>query len=281
MEFREWTFSAYDGLCLHCRDYGDPLSPGTPVLCLPGLTRNGKDFETLAENLKASHRVLCPDYRGRGRSDYDRRQGNYRAEIILRDLTDLLAAANLHRAVVIGTSFGGLLGLGLCVTQPGAVAGLVLNDAGPELAACVLRAIFDGIRHDRPQPDWQAAERVVAEIFPNLVFRDHATWQVAVRNTFRPGDDGMLHFDWDPVVIVPFIEWLDKPALWPLFNAARNLPMLAVRGEKSNVLTAESFDRMQTARPDLIRLTVAGTGHAPSLDEPEARIAIDEFLSLC
>ncbi len=283
MHFRERTFSAHDGLRLYYRDYGDPLAPATPVLCLPGLTRNAKDFEPLAGrlagHLSPSRRVVCPDYRGRGRSAYDRNRRNYRAGIILRDLTDLLIAANLHRVIAVGTSFGGLLALGLCVALPGAVAGVVLNDSGPELAAPGLRAIFEGIRRDRPQPDWRAAERTVAEIFPNLVFRDRATWQAAVRNSFRPGDDGMLHFDWDPAVIWPFKGRLDGPAPWPLFNAARNIPMLAIRGGKSDVLTAGSFDRMQAARPGLIRLTVAGSGHAPSLDEPEARTAIDEFLA--
>lgn len=281
MSFLEREIAAFDGLSLHYRDYGDALSPEMPVLCLPGLTRNCKDFEVLAERLSATRRVLCTDYRGRGRSGYDTDWRNYRAEIIVRDLTDLMAAVDLHRVAVIGTSFGGILGLGLCVAAPRAVCALVLNEAGPELETAGLATIIQGIRRDRPQPDWDSAERALAKMFPNLTFRDEETWRTAVRNTFRLCPDGLLHIDWDPKVVKPLLHGMRSVALWPLFHAAGRVPMLAIRGAQSEVLSAAAFDRMAAARPDLIRLTVAGTAHAPSLDEPEARTAIDEFLARC
>src|SRR5579883_2367118 len=133
--YRERHFRAQDDLELYYRDYGDPASPRLPALCLTGLTRNARDYEGLAERLSAERRVVSPDYRGRGRSQYDRDWRNYRPEVYLSDIRHLLIAANLERVVVIGTSLGGILAMALGVLQPAAVAAVVLNDVGPELGA--------------------------------------------------------------------------------------------------------------------------------------------------
>ena len=113
--FRERWFSAQDGLRLYFRDYGSPSAPGTPMLCLGGLARNSKDFDRLARRLCQHRRVVCPDYRGRGRSSYDPQWQNYRPEVYLNDLAHLLAVCNLHRVLVCGTSMGGLLSMGLAL----------------------------------------------------------------------------------------------------------------------------------------------------------------------
>lgn len=278
MEYRERSYTAQDGLRLYFRDYGDPLSPALPLLCLPGLTRNSGDFGTLSRRLSLNRRVLCPDYRGRGRSQYDTDWRNYASRIILNDLLHLLAATNVHRVVVLGTSFGGLLGMGLAVAAPTVLAGLITNDIGPEIDAAETRRLLALLCADRPQPDWDAAAAAVREMFPSLAFRDPDNWQRMARNTYRKGADGMLHFDWDPALTKQFLRNGEPPDLWRLFRAAARIPMLAVRGENSPMLSRSCFDTMAAEKPDLVRLTVTGTGHAPTLDEPEARAAIDAFL---
>ena len=129
--YREATVSAQDGLALYYRDYGDALASKTPVLCLPGLTRNSADFAELAARLSRGRRVLCPDYRGRGRSAYDSNWRNYDPYVYINDISHLLAATGIGRAVIVGTSMGGLLAMGLAVLRPTLVAGAVLNDIGP------------------------------------------------------------------------------------------------------------------------------------------------------
>lgn len=276
--YRERHFSAQDGLQIFFRDYGDPLSAALPILCLPGLTRNGLDFESLALRLAPERRVLCPDYRGRGRSQYDRNKRNYTPRTDINDMVHLLAATNTQRAVIIGSSFGGLLAMALAVAVPTAVAGLVINDIGPDLNAPEMTRLLAVLSTDRPQPNWDAAIGLAKDMFPTLAFRDPGTWRRMARNTFREGADGLLHFDWDVAVPRAMREGGALPDLWPLFRAVARLPVLAVRGENSTLLSPACFDRMAAAKPDLVRLTVAGAGHTPTLEEPEARVAIDAFL---
>ena len=276
--FRERHLSAQDGLQIFFRDYGDPLSAAPAILCLPGLTRNGLDFESLALRLSPERRVLCPDYRGRGRSQYDRNKRNYTARTDLNDMVHLLAATNTHRAVIIGSSFGGLLAMAIAVAAPAAVAGLVVNDIGPDLNETELRRLLTVLGTDRPQPNWDAAIAAAKDMFPTLAFRDPGTWRRMARNTFRKGADGLLHFDWDVAVTRALREGGPLPDLWPLFRAVARIPVLAVRGENSVLLSPACFDRMAAEKPDLVRLTVAGTGHTPTLEEPEARVAINAFL---
>ena len=126
--YRERHFSAQDGLQIFFRDYGDPLSAALPILCLPGLTRNGLDFESLALRLAPERRVLCPDYRGRGRSQYDPDKRNYTARTDINDMVQLLAATNIHRTVIIGSSFGGLLAMAIAVAAPTAFGTEVVTD---------------------------------------------------------------------------------------------------------------------------------------------------------
>jgi len=278
MQYRERNYTTQDGLRLYFRDYGDPLSPALPLLCLPGLTRNSADFDGLARRLSPLRRVLCPDYRGRGRSQYDTDWRNYTPRAILNDLRHLLAAANIHRTVVIGTSFGGLLGMGLAVAAPTVLAGLITNDIGPEINAAETQRLLALLGTDRPQPDWEAAAAAVREMFPTLASRDPEDWQRMVRNTYREGADGLLHFDWDPAIVRLLMRGAEPPDLWRLFRAAARTPMLAIRGENSPMLSRSCFDTMAAEKPDLERLTVTGTGHAPTLDEPESRAAIDIFL---
>ncbi len=277
--YREGYVSAQDGLRLYYRDYGDPLAPGAPVLCLAGLTRNSGDFDSLAVRLSARRRVVTLDYRGRGRSDYDPDWRHYAPEATALDVIQASFALGLHHFVVVGTSFGGLLGMGLAVFLPAALAGLVLNDTGPELSDEGLDRIMNYVGKDNPQPDWEAAAANIRETFPHLKLRNEADWEVTIRGTFREGADGLLHHDWDPAIAKPFVKATRSRDIWPYFGALRRRPVLAIRGGISDVLNAEGLRRMAEAKPDLIQLTVEGVGHTPTLEEDECRSALDDFLA--
>ncbi|MDA8232227.1 MAG: alpha/beta hydrolase [Magnetospirillum sp.] len=276
---RDATYTTGDGLRLFYRDWGDPLSPRTPLLCLPGLTRNSADFEDLAARHAGARRVICPDYRGRGRSDYDPDWRRYHPRVYLEDLRHLLAAEGVGRAVVVGTSMGGLLALGLRAAAPSSVAGVVLNDIGPDLSPGGLGRIAGYIGRDRPQPDWDSAVAELKRLMPRLSLDTEETWQRFARATYREGADGRLHFDWD----VRLAKALGRvtgamPDLWALFRGLRDVPVMAVRGGVSDLLSPETFDRMAGELPHLVRATVPGCGHCPTLGEPAVALRLDEFL---
>jgi pimeloyl-ACP methyl ester carboxylesterase len=276
---RDYRFSARDGLRLFWREYGDPLSDATPILCLPGLTRNGKDFAAFASHHAPGRRVLCPDYRGRGRSGYAANWRSYSPETCLDDLMHLMAVADVHRCIVVGASFGGLLGVGLAAAMPSALTALVMNDIGPEIEFPSYTSLLDVIGRDHPLASWDDAVPALRAMFPRLVFRDERSWEAAARNTWREGDDGLLHADWDPALAKPLQRTPPPAPLWGLFRAVRRIPVLALRGEYSDMLSVTCFDRMAAEKPDILRVTVTGAGHTPTLDEPDARKALDDFLA--
>ena len=278
--YRERRFSAQDGLSLYFRDWGDPISPGTPVLCLPGLARNCQDFDDLARRLAGQRRVICLDYRGRGRSDYDRDWTNYAPRVYLRDALDLLTAIDVHRVAVIGTSLGGFLAMAMAVARPTALAGVVLNDVGPEIHGASLGKLIEYVATYRPQPDWDSAAAFLKKNFKRVGLTADDDWMKIAKKTFREGADGVLRYDFDPN-IAKNLEGAAEAVRgqWPLFRALAHIPTLAFRGADSDILGADTFAQMAAEKPDLISITVANRGHAPLLDEPECTGAIDDFLA--
>ena len=251
----ERRVSNRDGRQIHVSDWGDPLDPRTPILGLPGYARNARDFQHVAERL-APRRLVSLDYRGQ-----------------------VTVATGLHRFVAVGTSLGGILAMALAVAMPSALAGAVLNDAGPAATTGGADYLIDYMGRDRPQPDWPSAVAELQRNIPNLSLRTDEEWLAFARNTFRRGDDGLLHIDWDPAVVRPLQRGAARRTdLWPLFRALRPYPVLAIRGGLSMLLSAETFDAMAAAHPAMRRLTLEGVGHAPSLDEPLLREALDDFL---
>ncbi len=278
--YRERRFSAQDGVSLYFRDWGDPISPGTPVLCLPGLARNCQDFDDLACRLAGERRVVCLDYRGRGRSDYDRDWTNYAPAVYLRDALDLLTATDMHRVVVIGTSLGGFLAMAMAVARPTALAGVVLNDVGPEINGASLGKLIEYVATYRPQPDWDSAAAFLKENFKRVGLTSYDDWMKIAKKTFREGADGVLRYDFDPNIAKNLAGAAEAVrSQWPLFRALAHVPTLAFRGADSDILGADTFARMAAEKPDLISVTVANRGHAPLLDEPECTGAIDDFLA--
>ena len=277
--YRERRLGARDGLSLYYRDYGDPLAAGIPVLCLPGLTRNSKDFHLLASRQSGRRRVLCLEYRGRGQSDYDPNWRKYRHEVILDDIFQLLAATDAHPVIICGVSYGGLLGMALAVAAPTLLAGVILNDVGPELDPAGSQRILSFIDRDRPQPDWDTAVAEMRRALPTLSFPVADGWRRFTEATYRQGADGLLHFDWDVRLARVLRQPGETPDLWPAYRALWRLPVLAIRGGASDVLSAATLARMLAEKPDLAHITVPGIGHVPAFEQPEVERAIDEFLA--
>jgi len=274
-------FASADRLRLYYRDYPSPGSRRLPVLCLPGLTRNSRDFEALARHLQAGQRVLSPDLRGRGRSQHDPNWRNYHPGTYLADVGGLLADAGAGPVVLIGTSLGGILGMLIAATQPQLLAALVLNDIGPEVDGEGLRRITGYVGRNSTASTWAEAAARAREVngsaFPELT---EAQWLAFARRTWTQADDA-VRLDMDPMIgeAIRAAPSGTTPDLWPAFRAFAELPMLVIRGAASDILSEATFDRMQREKPDLRRLTVAGRGHAPMLDEPGCVEAIDAFLA--
>ncbi|HEX7373703.1 MAG TPA: alpha/beta hydrolase [Steroidobacteraceae bacterium] len=279
----ERYFRSRDGLRLHYRDYAAPGSSLPPVLCLPGLTRNSRDFEVVAPHIARERRVLCADLRGRGYSAHDPNWHNYQPATYVDDLLLLLADAGVERLVLLGTSLGGILSMVITSLQPQRVAGVVLNDIGPEIAEAGRERIARYVGRHPAVSNWdEAAQQVRATYALSLSEFTDEQWHAHARRTFSKVD-GVPRLDADPMIgeAVRAAASLPTPDLWPVFLALRPIPALAIRGEHSDILSVETFDRMAALKPDLVRLTVANRGHTPLLEEPECLRALEEFLPRC
>ena len=278
--FRARHVRSQDDLLLYAREYGSRSAPRLPLLCLAGLTRNSRDFHDLALRHAGERLVVAPDYRGRGLSARDPDWRNYRPEIYVSDILDLLTVLGIDRVVVVGTSMGGLLSLGLAALRPTMVAGVVLNDIGPDVIPDGYRRILDYIATDRPEPDWPSAIEALRKMMPSLRHNMAERWQKIAEGSYRLGDDGLLHFDWDTALARGLAGRTgDLPDLWSLYRGLGERPALVLRGALSDILSEATFARMAEVKPDLQRAVVPDVGHVPALDEPEATEAIDEFLA--
>ena len=276
-EDRYW-YSA-DGLRLHFRDYpGDPNR--APVLCVPGLTRNARDFEGVAHRLAGKRRVIAVDLRGRGESDYALDPLTYVPPVYLQDLGALIAEHCVRPVVLFGTSLGGLLAMLLGLTMRQTLAGVLLNDVGPVLGAEGMARIRSYVGQDRRFADWDDAAQAIADnhvgAFPDY---GKADWLVWAHRMCRERD-GAIVFDYDMGIAEPFRLPQPEPAfdLWPAFETLHGLPSLLVRGENSDVLEAETASEMVRRLPMMELVTLPRIGHAPTLEEPEAAAAIDRLL---
>jgi pimeloyl-ACP methyl ester carboxylesterase len=277
--YRDGYFTVRDGLRLHYRDYpGGNDRP--PLLCLPGLTRNARDFEHFGERLSPHFRVIALDFRGRAQSDYDPQPGRYNPLTYAGDALELLNQLMIARAIFVGTSLGGLVTMTVAGMAPQRIVASILNDIGPEPHVAGLDRIRSYVGKDVRFADWDEAARTIAANNSNIPDgRSHDDWVRMARRTCRE-DNGAVVFDYDFAIAHPFNT--GNPAvkfdMWPLFYALAQHPLLMVRGEKSDLLTADDAERMQSAVPSIKLVTVPDVGHAPELDEPAAVAAIDEFL---
>ncbi|MGI8942807.1 MAG: alpha/beta fold hydrolase [Qipengyuania sp.] len=285
--FTDRTWRSADGLSLHFRDYRaqGEMTPGRPpVICLHGLTRNGRDFEDLADDLSdQGWRVLAPDVRGRGKSEYAADSATYAVPTYVADLMALLEQEGIERFVSIGTSMGGLMTMVIAATRPDLLAGVVFNDIGPVVESSGLDQIKSYVGQGRSFDSWLHAARELQELhsasYPNFTIDD---WLVMAKRGLVLGSNGRIQFDYDMKIAEPIFQAdaaAVPPDLWPAFEALEGRPVLLLRGALSTLFSDETFAEMQRRLPDATALTVGGIGHAPTLDEPEVRVAIDALLA--
>lgn len=276
----EWTSA--DGLVLRYRDYPG-AADRAPVLCIPGLTRNARDFESLAEALAPDRRVICVDLRGRGQSDYARDPASYTPMHYVDDLLLLFKAARLKKAVIVGTSLGGIVAMLLAAKAPKLVAGAVLNDIGPDVDPRGLARIRSYVGQGRSFETWMHAARALREqaaaFYPAY---DIADWLGMAKRLMVLGNNGRIAFDYDMKIAEPFNDPPPDPAvdLWPAFRALAGRPVLTLRGQLSDILSAATVQRMKKELPDMAAVTVGKVGHSPTLAEPAALRAIKRLLDV-
>jgi pimeloyl-ACP methyl ester carboxylesterase len=255
----------------------DGNESGLPILLIHGLTRNHRDFEDLIPWLNGlGRRTIAVDVRGRGRSDRDPDPANYHAGIYVQDMAAVLGALGAQRAVWIGNSMGGLISTVAAMAIPQMVAGVLLNDVGPQFDPKGLARIQSYVGEVRTARDWDDAAGMIRAIgesaFPG---RDHAFWLTFARRTMDETPDG-LAFAYDPAIsaLTRAVPASEVPDAWPLFEALKPLPAAVVRGALSDLLAPETVARMKAEKPDLIVADVPGVGHHPLLDEPQSQSAI-------
>ena len=272
-------FKSTDGLKLHYREFGRD-TPGTPIICLPGLTRNSRDFEDIANYLSDRRRVITPDLRGRGFSDHDPEWRNYHPGTYVQDTWTLLDALGIERVIVIGTSLGALIAMAMSAQRPERIAGVVINDIGPEINPAGLARVQEYTGRIPPVKTWEEAARQAKEIYgqwlPGLSDDD---WRKMAWRGYRENAEGIPTLDIDSNIgeavrnVGP-----QKGDPWELFDTLKNTPVLLLWGLMSDILTEDLVDKMKARKEDLEVVSVPDRGHVPLLDEPECLAAIDSFL---
>ena len=279
----EWTSA--DGLTLRYRDYPARLRAGAdrpPLLCLTALTRNCRDFEPVAAAFAGEWRVIAIDLRGRGQSDYARDPASYVPLQYAADVAMLLDQAGIDRVVAIGTSLGGVVTMLLALAAPERIAAAVLNDIGPEVEAAGLARIRDYVGQGRSFATWMHAARGLREqgavAYPDFAISD---WLRLAKRLMVVGPGGRIAFDYDMRIAEPFNrpEGTGAVDMWPVFKALAGRPVLALRGELSDILSAATHERMRRELKGLQAVTVPRVGHAPTLEEPAARRGIAALLA--
>jgi len=295
MNYSEHRYSSKDGLSLYYREYGQA---DDVIICLPGLTRNSKDFHDLATRLAEKYRVLCLDLRGRGQSDHDPNWRHYHHGTYVRDTWKLMDELVIRKFIVIGTSLGGLMAMIMSAQQADRLKAIILNDIGPEIDPVGYARVLSDLGREVKVRSWQDAAAQCKHIYgiaaPDM---PQEFWDTFARNTYRENSDGTPEPDLD-AKIGPAIRKGIKPARilakirktgmlkriagvfidpWDSFRTI-NMPCLVLRGEISDILSDEIVDHMKAVKPDLVCALIPNRGHAPMLDEPESLAGLDAFL---
>ncbi|GAA0615418.1 alpha/beta hydrolase [Brevundimonas kwangchunensis] len=280
---RRWTSA--DGLSLYARDYAGAAGLAKlPVIAIHGLTRNSADFDSIAPLIaQTGRRVLAVDVRGRGKSDRAPDPMTYQPATYAQDVLALLQQAGIEKAVFMGTSMGGLITMALAAIRSKVIAGAIINDVGPEVAKEGLARIAAYSGQPVDTPTWADAaayaKKINAVAFPHYKAKD---WDAFARRIFTEGTEGAPILNYDPDIAVPIKAAGAKalvPNLWPMFGKlTKGRPVLLVRGATSDLLSEEIAAKMRKRAPRMDFVEVPGVGHAPMLDEPEARAAIFPFL---
>jgi pimeloyl-ACP methyl ester carboxylesterase len=274
--------SAEGTLKLHAESWGAQQAPLT-LLCLHGLTRNGADFRAIIDHLAPKYRLITADQRGRGKSQWDPVAANYQPAVYVRDMFALLDQLTLDKVVLLGTSMGGIMSMAMAVLQPKRIQGIILNDIGPEVPNSGLKRLRDSLNTPAQISTWQDAARD-SKRRNGLAFPDYRDedWDAFARRTFVQDTSGSPVPAYDKAILNGLNEadLTAVPAnLWSVWGQLGAMPTLVVRGELSDILSAETLAQMIASHPTMTAVTVPRRGHAPMLDEPVALVAIDQFLS--
>jgi pimeloyl-ACP methyl ester carboxylesterase len=284
---RSIFISASDGLRLHVREHGVATTPGTPVVCLPGLTRTTVDFGDLAPVLAAGEpprRVVALDSRGRGQSAYDPNPKNYTPAVELLDLLEVLKALTIPRAVFVGSSRGGILTMLLAAAHPEMIAGAVLHDIGPVIepaGIARIKSYVGKLREPSSLPEGADTLRgLFAAQFPKLTA---ARWLAAAERTWKM-EAGKLVPTHDLALAETLADFdIEKPLppLWKEFDGLAGVLVLVIRGANSDILSTATVREMQARHPDLQVIEIADQGHVPFLDDRELIQRIGCFVTSC
>jgi len=284
--FRDVFCQSADGLKLHAKVIGPDNSRMLPVLCLPGLTRTADDFDDIARAIatdtKAPRKVVAVDYRGRGLSDYDPDPAKYTVPVELGDVLTCAASLGIARAILLGTSRGGLISMALAAAQPQLLAGVILNDIGPALEIGGLMKIKGYIANPPPRQTWDEAARGLKElfgsVFPSL---SDAEWMAWARRAFREKAGGGLERTYD-LKLAHTLDGLDPanplPQVWELFDKLASVPLMLIHGGLSDLLSPQGVQDMAARRPDIDLVEVPDQGHAPLLAD---RPTMDRIIGFC
>jgi pimeloyl-ACP methyl ester carboxylesterase len=254
----------------------------TPLLCLPGLTRNSKDFETIASQLAEDRRVVAVDFRGRGKSQYATDPLTYRPDLELADTVLLLRELSIDRVAVIGTSRGGIVGMLFAVLHADIMVGLFLNDIGPVLDVEGLLRIRSYLGVDPNFNNWAQAIDSLKKSNPGFEEMTDNDWFNFAQRVFA-ADEDIPRLDYDANLTKNFPTVADisaghVPNLWELFSGIGDCPLSVLRGENSDLLSETTVNEMKRLKPQLDTTVVTNRGHVPFLDEPESRDAIARWL---
>jgi len=280
MKYADHVFrSADDRLDLYARIYD---ADGPPLLLMHGLTRNSADFEALAGHLAGKYKLIVPDQRGRGRSDYDPDPQNYTPAVYVADMFALIDGLGLARMGLVGTSMGGLMAMMMAAMQPERFESLILNDIGPAVEAAGLARIQSYVGTLAPFDSWQQAadhcRSVHGEFFTDYGAQD---WLAFARHVCKEQSDGTICFAYDPGIsdgLSGSEQTVVPPDLWAIWDQLSALPTLVIRGALSDILSPATVAEMRQRHPtDFRAVDIGGRGHTPMLDEPEALTAIDRF----
>ncbi len=280
-QFEDRYYNSADGIRLHYRDYPGPADQ-PPVLCLPGLTRNARDFEPVAEAISGDWRVIALDFRGRGLSGHDPQPERYLPPTYAKDVLKLLDQLGIADAVFLGTSLGGLVTMLIAGTDEERIAGALLNDIGPEIDQRGIDRIRSYVGQPKRWASWSETGRTLGAMLRDAHPRfGAAEWEVFARRVCREAEDGSIGLDYDMAIAQPFAEANGRPQpnLWPLLAGLRGRPVTILRGEHSDLFEASVAQRMVEELGEQAELvTVADVGHAPTFDEPESIAALKRLL---
>jgi pimeloyl-ACP methyl ester carboxylesterase len=257
-------------------EWGDPANPQV-VICVHGLTRNGRDFDALAQALAPYFRVLCPDVVGRGRSDWLANKSDYGYALYLSDLTALIARAGVESVLWVGTSMGGLIGMMLAAQAGNPIRKLVVNDVGPLVPKAALERLAQYVGKSPLFGDLDGYEKYLRQVCAPFGPLTDAQWRHLASTSAQRGEDGAFRPAYDPGIGAAFSGELNDVVLWPLWDAIK-CPALVLRGAQSDLLLRETAEQMTQRGPKARLEQFDGVGHAPALMAADQIAAVRDFL---